>query len=67
MNWHGIPKKINGGSITSMTKRGIVIPFPSSVQPSAEIVQLGGRQYRLRPGSWAEWAWNLVTVVVDEE
>lgn len=66
-NWRGIPQKINGGSTTSTTRRGVVILFPTvRTAHDWEIVELGRRQYRVRPGSWAERFWHLVTVAVEE-
>lgn len=69
MNWRGIPRKTSGGSIISMTKRGVVIPFPTERmvrQQPDELVTMGGHQYRLRPGSLAARVWDLVTVIEEE-
>lgn len=69
MSWPGTRAKINGGSITSMTKRGNVIFLPgvTPAQDSEDWIQLGHRQYRLRPGSFAERVLDWVTVAVDGE
>ncbi len=69
MNWRGIPRKTSGGSIISMTKRGVVIPFPDDRivhQIPDEMVTMGRHQYRLRPGSLAARVWDLVTVIEEE-
>lgn len=66
MNWPGIPQKISGGSTTSTIKRGLVIPFPRArTVRNWEMLDLGHRQFRLRPGSLADRVWQIISVPED--
>ncbi len=63
MNWPGIHRKISGGFIISTTKRGKVIPFPTDrLILHQEVLKIAGHVYRVRPGSWADRMWHLVSV-----
>ena len=66
-NWPGIPQKISGGFTISTIKRGIVVPFPRErIVQNWEVLELRSRQYRLRPGSWADRFWRLISMPMDQ-
>lgn len=65
-NWRGTRLKINGG-FTSSTTKAKVIPFPYKPPVRDEgLILLGGRWYRIRPGSWVDRLWRRVAVPMHE-